>query len=324
MSQLPVDCLNEIFQYLEKDKITLHSCLLVNRIWCQVSVRILWTSVWNYDTLITCLSKEILYKNRIITPTTTSKPLFNYMEFIKNLEIDDIIKNILKNYQSITPINLNYKKYIVAQEIYKLLDQISSLRELHIHSLTIRNIPNVTPTIYLRTGDCLKHLSKLSCRSDIYSQFFYQLSKICQNIQSLKIHFIGNIPNELTDLISAQKNLKYLDVSQIGCEDEGDDLAYMIPSLTKHSNTLIKLVLSNLNHVPLSFIAEFKNLQKIDLLLSNKNGFEDFKELQYYVNFPQLRVLKFSRKCPKIELLIKFLEVNGWNLNFLVVMIVII
>src|ERR1051325_5788873 len=104
MSKLPVECLSEIIEYLEDDKTTLHSCLLVNRFWCEVSVRILWTSVWNYDTLIACLpneSKEILSTNGIITSTPTSKlPLFNYVAFIKNLEIDGIIKNILKNYQS--------------------------------------------------------------------------------------------------------------------------------------------------------------------------------------------------------------------------------
>ena len=87
MSKLSFDCLNEIFEHLEKDKTTLHSCLLVNRLWCQVSVRILWASVWNYDTLIACLpneTKEILYKNDIIVPTPTSKPpLFNYISFIK-------------------------------------------------------------------------------------------------------------------------------------------------------------------------------------------------------------------------------------------------
>ena len=52
MSQLPADCLNEIFECLEEDKSTLHSCLLVNRLWCEVSVRILWKSVLNYNTLI--------------------------------------------------------------------------------------------------------------------------------------------------------------------------------------------------------------------------------------------------------------------------------
>ena len=152
MSQLNADCLNEIFEYLEGEKKALHSCLLVNRLWCEVSVRILWTSVWNYDTLIACLpdeSKEILHKNRIITSTSSSKhPLFNYVAFIRNLEIDNIIKNTLKKYQSITPQNLNYKKYIIAQEIYKLFNQTSSLRELHFYSTTVRRVPNATSNFY--------------------------------------------------------------------------------------------------------------------------------------------------------------------------------
>ena len=42
---LPSDCLNEIFENLEKDKTTLHSCLLVNHLWCEVSVEILWRDI---------------------------------------------------------------------------------------------------------------------------------------------------------------------------------------------------------------------------------------------------------------------------------------
>ena len=38
--QLPVECLNNIVEYLEEDKPSLHSCLLVNRLWCEISVRI--------------------------------------------------------------------------------------------------------------------------------------------------------------------------------------------------------------------------------------------------------------------------------------------
>ena len=44
----PTDCLNDIFEYLEKDKFSLQSCLLVNRLWCEVAVRILWNNPWNF------------------------------------------------------------------------------------------------------------------------------------------------------------------------------------------------------------------------------------------------------------------------------------
>ena len=85
MSQLHTDCLYKIFEDLEDDKVTLLSCLLVNRLWCEVSVRILWREIRNYNTLIACLpneSKEILSKNGIITSTLAS-PTFNYPSFCK-------------------------------------------------------------------------------------------------------------------------------------------------------------------------------------------------------------------------------------------------
>src|SRR5437762_332736 len=49
--RLPADCLNEIFENLDDDKTTLHSCLLVSRLWCKISVRILWRDIWSikYD-----------------------------------------------------------------------------------------------------------------------------------------------------------------------------------------------------------------------------------------------------------------------------------
>src|SRR5687767_3597504 len=95
--QLPTDCLNGIFEYLE-DRMDLHSCLLVNRLWCKVSVPIFWTRIQNYNTLIACLpkeSKEILYKNEIIVSTPVSRPpIFNYVTFIKSLSMNDIDRNI--------------------------------------------------------------------------------------------------------------------------------------------------------------------------------------------------------------------------------------
>src|ERR1043165_1941117 len=99
MSQLSTDCLNEIFEYLEEDKVTLHSCLLVNRLWCEASVRILWRNIRNYNTLIACLpseSKETLRRNRIIT---SKPPMFNYASFCKVLSVDEVNCEIDKSHR---------------------------------------------------------------------------------------------------------------------------------------------------------------------------------------------------------------------------------
>jgi hypothetical protein len=100
--RLPIDCLNEIFECLEDDKITLYSCLLVNQFWCEISVRILWRNYLGLNnkqrlkilhTLISCLpkdSKELICENEniILVPNL---PLFNYPSFCKVLSIGEII-----------------------------------------------------------------------------------------------------------------------------------------------------------------------------------------------------------------------------------------
>src|SRR2546421_2486104 len=98
MHRLPIDCLDEIFEHLEEDKVTLRSCLLVNRLWCEISVRILWRSIRNYNTLIACLpndSREILFKNGITTSTSAQRPpMFNYASFCKVLSINQFNSKI--------------------------------------------------------------------------------------------------------------------------------------------------------------------------------------------------------------------------------------
>ncbi len=95
--QVSADSLSEIIKHLEEE-VTLHSCLLVNRFCCKASVRILWKSIWNHNTLIACLpkeSKEILIKNGIIISIPTSKPpLFNYISFIKRLQLLKSIRTL--------------------------------------------------------------------------------------------------------------------------------------------------------------------------------------------------------------------------------------
>src|SRR5436190_17182073 len=212
MSKLPVDCLNEIFEYLEEDEATLCSCLLVNRLWCEISVRILWRSIRNYSTLIACLpneSKEILYKDGIITSTSTSNPpMFNYATFCKVLSISHVdygIRQLLKNQPPDSSQNskevLNDNVYkVVTREVLKLLMSQTSLKKVTSSCLPL-NFPKFTS--FPGAKDCLKNLSELCCNSDICPEFFYQLSQICHNLQSLSIMFLKVISNGLADLISA-------------------------------------------------------------------------------------------------------------------------
>src|ERR1044071_9559613 len=146
---LPTDCLDEILESLEDDKISLHSCTLVNRHWCKVAVRILWKNVWDFQynvyypyqlkrvplppstlsTLIACFpdeSKNLLHTNRIFIPAPTSKPpLFNYISFVKILPIDTI-NQIIVDFLENSPTNNSTSLRLVLRELLKtFMNQIS-------------------------------------------------------------------------------------------------------------------------------------------------------------------------------------------------------
>ncbi|CAG8576230.1 12452_t:CDS:1 [Funneliformis mosseae] len=184
------------------------------------------------------------------------------------------------------------------------MNQIYSLRELAFPHL-VRYIPFTT---YPGATDCLRNLSELSCSSNIYSEFFYQLSHICHEIQSLNITFNNVISNGLIQLITVQKNLKYLTFEGF------DDLEMVIPLLTKHSTNLMELNLYGHLPIPLSFIADYTNLRELVLSFDRHYGFENFEILQD-VSLPRLQILKFSYGGSNQDYLIKFLEWNGKNLE---------
>ena len=141
--QLPSDCLNEILECLEHDKVSLHSCLLVNLLWCEISVRILWRDIWGFydtvtpqyqldvslqiiSTLVACLpneSKDLLYKNGIYITPTWKHSLFNYVSFCKALSVDEIdrlVGRFFKNQPISRDLRSSYKDLVI-QEIFKSL-----------------------------------------------------------------------------------------------------------------------------------------------------------------------------------------------------------
>ncbi|PKC62731.1 hypothetical protein RhiirA1_464753 [Rhizophagus irregularis] len=132
ISTLPTYCLNRIFEFLEEDKATLHSCLLVSRLWCRISVEILWRNIWNFKwfnlaeiirTLIICLpkeSKDFLINNGITSipiskpsliplPSIFIKITFSNLRILKLtsvVDVDILIKFLVNNGKNLENINL--------------------------------------------------------------------------------------------------------------------------------------------------------------------------------------------------------------------------
>ena len=79
----------------------------------------------------------------------------------------------------------------------------------------------------------------MSCDSNIYSEFFRQISQICHNLLSLEITIGDAIPDGVADIISIQRNLKYLSI--FNYYSKGENLLKIIPSIANIPNNLIKL-----------------------------------------------------------------------------------
>ncbi|PKK55411.1 hypothetical protein RhiirC2_802463, partial [Rhizophagus irregularis] len=171
-----------------------------NRLWCKVSVRILWRNSWNYsdstfDTLIACLpskSKEILYKNKIIILTPISKPpMFNYTAFCKVLSIEYVHYTFLLRPKLLTSCN---NVCILSEELFKMfMEQITSLKELYFFDFS-----NITLTSYSGAKDCLRNLSELHCSNFNFCstkfEIFNTLIKLRFN-KDTPLLFITNFKN---------------------------------------------------------------------------------------------------------------------------------
>src|ERR1044072_5337991 len=114
------------------------------------------------------------------------------------------------------------------------MKQISSLKSLDYHSEFVRKVQNIMFIYLPEAKGCLENLTELSCSSDIYSEFFYQLSQICHNIQSLTIEFEEIISDGIKDLISLQNNLKSLTLKSYD-KDEIEEIESISSSLSKFS-----------------------------------------------------------------------------------------
>src|SRR2546429_3232981 len=110
-SQIPSlshDIVREVINYLENDHHALHSCILVDRLWCQIGIEVFWRNLWKFRfnvevtehtyrfwgailrTLISCLpnsSKEILTLNGVkISLYNPKVQLFDYPVYSKSLD----------------------------------------------------------------------------------------------------------------------------------------------------------------------------------------------------------------------------------------------
>jgi len=137
----------EIIAYFQNDYSTLHSCILVNKLWCRLAIPLLWENPFsiragNYNFIEVYLYnlndylKTKINNYQIINNLLPSNTLFNYPSFIKYLNICNFTLSIERwleaNDKTLNSAVYEFKKFINISLIKLFIEN-----EVNLHTLEL-------------------------------------------------------------------------------------------------------------------------------------------------------------------------------------------
>ncbi|RHZ74055.1 hypothetical protein Glove_227g150 [Diversispora epigaea] len=299
ISQLPLECIEEIIENLIDDHKTLYSCMFVNRTWCRISIPILWRYPQNFDIehqkfwtrivkpILMCMNKETLkiLKHlgcKIIKSIYSKSPLFNYVGYMQQLTYYDVCH--------LTEFILPNQDHV--EDLHKfLMEKIYNLFFTKGTKFLYFGVPDVSIFHHREAKTRFSHLQILACELNTSPNFFYELSKYCKDIQQLLILIDEDCNKEnlgLVTLIKAQRCLKYLRIRSIIWKSRRRIcLPKLAEAIRMHVNTLTYFEISGYICIPSTTIGELKNLKTLVISIDAYSP----QELKI-MSFPKLEELE--------------------------------
>ncbi|CAB5364350.1 unnamed protein product [Rhizophagus irregularis] len=303
---LPSDCLREIFEHMQgisgsqkEERESLLSCLLVNRLWCETTIEILWRNPWRLGnfytdesywislsrTIFLCFSeeqKDVIKKDCINFKSSITKqqPLFNYISYIQYLSNEHIVKIVetLTNENNFSAILWNYNANIIENELWKLfMSKCSCVKYLELPSTSILH--------FLGADQCLTSLHEFICSTYSPSKLFLDLAQVCRNIKKMVINPCGDDNEGLEALISLQNNLQQVKL----CSIEGDSCEKIGKALETQSKSLISITFEFCICVPVTTLCNLTELKSLKILVKDIDT--DLEDL-ICAELPKLEILE--------------------------------
>jgi hypothetical protein len=228
---------SEIIQYFRNDFSTLHSCILVNRLWCRLAIPLLWENPFsleypkNYRYIEVYLQnlndddKTQLNEYGISNDLLSSNVLFDYLSFIKHLDIHKISDTIEKWVSTIISFS-NYSTQMYYKKlVYRLLFRRFIENKVDVHTFRVAMVSNKdyeyfndTTELVIQNPNFTYNIRNLTLyferllNENIISKFMIFLYSNCNSILSLDFTFSPfdnqTIEKHLSQLINSQQNLK--------------------------------------------------------------------------------------------------------------------
>ncbi|CAB4433265.1 unnamed protein product [Rhizophagus irregularis] len=306
----------EIIKYFQNDYSnlhdysTLHSCILVNRLWCRIAIPLLWENPFsipnrNYNKMIEIylynLNDDVktkLNEYKIINNSLSSRNImFNYVKFLKYLNI------------------CRYMFYVEEWSV----DATSTK---HFEQNFMRLVHMSLFKIFIENGVNLRTLEIEIGTLDIHCYDYQNILKLIlqnqnfiHNIGNLQLNIIDNIENMVTinyvlQIIHLHQNLKKIKISN------DDESLYQPLLLSKNhncSNTLNTIIFLYVEFKFINYLNEvFEQLNVLESVhivkCSSLNNF-----IQQIINLTKPFKLKslILYEVPQIETLQQLLQKSG-------------
>ncbi|CAG8445366.1 846_t:CDS:1 [Cetraspora pellucida] len=281
LMNLPTDCLVEILGHLKYDTSSLYSCILVNRLWCKLSIPLLWCSPFEFtrynnksdliiETYVSCFSddeKKQFYDNIFLIPDF-QKPAFNYPIYLHNLDIptfENAVRNwfyeIWNNYapksSDFSLSSFSTCKRIIAQMLFNRSIGFRALkmnRDEQDHSFYFDMIVNSGIQYRLsklsRLDLCYNVTRNIDAKFIVEGiiNLFNTLSRYVHHLEHISFIFGTENPNlqfnvatAFVNLIKSQENLLSLELYKFWDHSTADDIYSALNSQSK-SLTYLKIL----------------------------------------------------------------------------------
>ncbi|PKY40042.1 hypothetical protein RhiirA4_453343 [Rhizophagus irregularis] len=312
MATLNKDILLYISQEFGNNSNPLFSCLLINKLWFETFVSILWKEPWKFlnesqervfllfNTIILHLSedsKKLLASQGILNLSSLQqKPLINYISYCNKLDLNFV--NIYIQLLTGSSEEFDYQRYFIEQEIYKLfMSKCLNLRYLKLENQCFNHQLHHFPG----ANTCLPELVHLQCTTNVDSEIFFGLSLICKKIEKISLISFLNENLGLNRLIDVQENLNYFRFEIDRFKEKNykrkDTCKGLGNSIMKHSNNIIhfKVTLDyEIDFPPIEFYQKFINLKTLSLY-NNGRIRNCFDSRFLFLNCPKLEILQIGR-----------------------------
>jgi hypothetical protein len=298
MTKLNRDVLYLIFEELQDDKKTLYSCLLVNKIYCEIIIPILWKNPWyrlkpiNEKTLLNVIISHLSdeSKSKLINQginflsTLHQRPLFDYISFCKHLNLNEIFRIIDNVYSIIKKPTSMIKKEII------ILFTNRNTKFTHFY---IPRAYNCQMNLISGTQNLFSGLEFLNCSTIIDKNNLFWLKENCQSIKELNL--IIEKPSKNNDnigiakLIESQQKLIKVKFDVVNRKSAELSCKFLESSLVKHANTIQYFRTTKPPFTKI--LSSFVNLKILEL----DNYFNDNWDCLKDLSLPLLQILRASR-----------------------------